>query len=386
MERLSSGAEKLLRDIFEHRNEKGSCDLTYWKKRFDDLESNFSLEVQIHSQFSTLHNEKMIDVQWANNVPYMLFILDRGFEYYERFLQKGGEQMSDVKVFVSYNQKTGSDFTDALEQKLEGKAIVVRDKSGIESWGSISDFMNSIREQDFAVAVITDEYLKSQPCMFEIATMMRERNWQNRIIPAVIDISIYKRKLEYVDYWSKQKMDLEEKLKTMNGLEAISAFGQDINQIKIICAEISDFLTFVLDRKNPPIYTVLDEIERRVLAASGRQHISMEHQEKTEVYHITPVLSRFAQELLVKAAKAEKRIMFMQDMSGYYIGLDGEGGDRTSRDRTVALWKDAITKLKELMLIEQSDTKGQIYQLTNKGYEIAKEIEVELMLDRDPKK
>lgn len=99
------------------------------------------------------------------------------------------------------------------------------------------------------------------------------------------------------------------------------------------------------------------------------------------MYHVREALSHFAQELLVKAAKAEKRIMFMQDMSVFYIGLDGEEGDRTSSDRTAALWKDAIEKLKELKLIEQSDTKGQIYQLTNKGYEIAKKIEIELMLD-----
>ena len=381
MERLSSGAERLLRDIFEHRNEKGACDLSYWEKRFDDLESNFDLEVQVRSQFGTLHDEKMIDIRWASNVPYVLFILDRGFEYYERFLQGGDEQVSDVKVFVSYNQKTGSEFADALEQKLEGKATVVRDKSGIGSWGSITDFMHSIREQDFAVAVITDAYLKSQPCMFEVATMMRERNWRERVMPAVLETSIYGRKSEYVDYWSKQKTELEEKLKTLNGLEAIAAFGQDIDQIKKICAEISDFLAFVLDRKNPPIYIVLDEIEKRVLTASGRQRIPKELQEKTEVYHIREALSHFAQELLIKAAKAERRIIFMQDMSGFYIGLDGEEGDRTSSDRMAALWKDAIEKLKELKLIEQSDTNGQIYQLTNKGYEIAKKIEIELMLD-----
>lgn len=381
MERLSSGAEQLLRDIFDHRNERGACDLTYWEKRFEELEANFDLEVQVRSQFGTLHDENMINVRWASNVPYALFILDRGFEYYERFLQGGDGPMSDVRVFVSYNQKTGSDFAEALEKKLEGKATIIRDKSGIETWGSISEFMKTIRDQDFAVAAITDAYLQSQACMYEVAMMMREKDWQSRIIPAVLDTSIYGRKLEFVNYWSKQKTELEEKLKSANSLEAMAVFYQDIEQISKIFAEISGFLSFILDRKNPPIYTVLDEIERRVLTAFGRQRIPKELQEKTEVYHAREALSHFAQELLVKAAKAEKRIMFMQDMSGFYIGLDGEEGDRTSSDRTAVLWKDAIEKLKELKLIEQSDTKGQIHQLTNKGYEIAKKIEIELMLD-----
>ena len=381
MERLSSGAEQLLRDIFDHRNEKGACDLTYWDKRFEELEANFDLEVQVRSQFGTLHDENMINVRWASNVPCALHILDRGFEYRERFLQGGDEKLSDVRVFVSYNQKTASGFADALEQKLKGKATVIRDKSGIKPWDSISDFMKSIREQDFAVAVITDAYLKSQACMYEVALMMRERDWQSRIIPAVLETDIYGRKLEYAEYWTKCKSELEERAKTINGLASVQALAKDVDQITKISSEISDFLAFVFDSNNPPIYIVLDEIEKRVLVSSGRQRIPKELHEKTEIYRVRENLSHFGQDLLVRAAKSEKRIMCMQDMSGYYIGLDGEEGERSSSDRKVALWKDAITKLEELKLIEQTDTKGQIFQVTNKGYEMASKIEVQLLLD-----
>lgn len=378
MERLSSGAEQLLRDIFEHRNEKGACDLTYWEKRFGDLESNLDLEILVRSQFGTLHDERMIDVKWASNVPYMLFILDRGFEYYERFLQGGNESVSDIKVFISYNQKTGSGFAEALEKKLAGKAEIIRDKSGIHSWGSISDFMGSIRNQDFAVVVITDGYLKSQACMYEAATMMREINWKDRIIPVVLDTTIFGRKSDFISHWSNRKIELEENMKSLS-FEEMDSFGKDVEQIKRICAEINDFLVFVLDSNNPPMYTVLDEIEKRVLTSSGRQRIPKELQEKEEVCRVRANLSHFAQGLLVKAAKAEKRIIFIQDLSGFYIQLEGEEADHTSSDRTAALWKDAIAKLRELKLIDQSDTKGQIYQLTNKGYEIAEKIEIELI-------
>lgn len=271
MEKISSGAEQLLLDIITHRSANGACDLDYWEKRFEKLESDFNLEVQVRSQFGTLERKEMINVQWGDDVPTELYILDRGFEYYEKFIQKGQQQMFDVKVFVSYNQKTGSEFADAIEKKLEGKATVIRDKSGITPWGSITKFMNSIREQDFAVAVITDAYLKSQPCMFEIATMMREHDWQKRIIPAVLETDIYGRKLEYAEYWSKLKVELEEKAKNVSGLASVQALAHDADQISKICSEISSFLTFVLDRNNPPIYTVLDEIEKRVLTSAGNQ-------------------------------------------------------------------------------------------------------------------
>ena len=381
MERLSSGAEQLLCDIIEHRNKKGKCDLEYWAKRFEDLEANFALETQVRSQFGTLSDEGMIFLMWADGIPYALALLDGGFAYYERFLQGGQGQVSDVKVFASYNQKTGSDFVEALVRKLEGKATVIRDKTHIDPWGSISGFMKSIREQDFAVAVITDEYLKSQPCMYEAAMMMRENDWQRRIIPAVLDTSIYSRKDEYIRHWTGKKQDLENKAKAANDLSAVQSLAKDADQISKICTEISDFLEFVLDSKNPPIFTVLDEIEIRVNISSKAQKIPKEVLEKAEMHRVREALSRYAQELLVKAAKAEKQILFTQSMSGYQLGLDGEEGEFSANDRVIAIWKEAISQLQGIKYIEQVDAKGEVYRLTAKGYEWADKLEVQLILD-----
>ena len=139
MERLSSGAEQRLKDIFEHRLENGTCDLDYWSKRFKALESDFSLEMQVRSQFGTLREERMINVQWADNVPYILFILDHGFAYYERFLKGSVNLTSDVKIFASYNQESGSQFVDALEKKLD--TLLSADKRTELEIDSIADLL-----------------------------------------------------------------------------------------------------------------------------------------------------------------------------------------------------------------------------------------------------
>ena len=376
MERLSSGAEHLLKEIIEHRSENGACDLDYWRIRFETLESNISLEVQVRSQFGTLHRKGMIDVQWASSIPYALFVLDPGFAYYENYMKGCAEQMGDVKVFVSYNQQSGSQFVDALEQKLEGKATLLRDKTRIETWGSISEFMYSIRDQDFAVAVITDAYLRSQACMFEIATMMREKDWQKRIIPAVLDTAIYKREIDYVAYWEEKKLQLEERSKSITGLSAIQALAKDAEEVSKISSEIPAFLTFILDSNNPPIYLVLDEIEKRVLSPVGKSTILRDSEHEPDLLQIRDVLPDIAQKLLVRASKAQKQIIFMQDLSGYFLGLDGEDGECLGNDRTVALWQDAISKLLALKLIGQADTQGQMFRLTRKGYEIADKLEL----------
>ena len=385
MERLSSGAEQLLREILDHRLENGSCDLKYWEQRFVLLEPDYAQEELVRSQFATLEDGRMIAVLWGDNIPCELVVLDAGMAYYEKYiLQKHqGQGMHDVKVFVSYNQNSGSDFADALEKKLEGKALVIRDKNNIPAWGSISAFMKSIRDQDFAVAVVTDEYLKSQACMYEITTMIREKDWENRIIPAVLESSIYSKKLEYIQYWNAKKIEIEERVKAQNDLTTIQALNQDAERVSRINAEINTFLTFVLDRLNPPIYTVLDEIEKRVLSSPYADCIPQRLKEETEYTQIRESLSKMAKDLLLKAKKAQKKIVFGSDLSGYYIGLDGEKQEFASHteDRKVAEWKEAINKLIELQLIAQVDTKGQIYQLTSKGYNTADKIEIDLILE-----
>ena len=284
-------------------------------------------------------------------------------------------------MFVSYNQKSGSGFADALEKKLDGKANVIRDKKKIPAWGSISAFMESIRDQDFAVAVVTDEYLKSQACMYEIATMIRESDWKGRVIPAVLDSGIYGKKLEYVEYWSSKKKELEGK--SSNDLLMIQALNKDAEQISRITAEINTFLDFIIDGLNPPIYTVLDEIEKRVLSSPQVDSIPQNLKEQTELIRIRESMSKIAEGLLVKAKRAQKKIIFGADLSGYYLGLDGEEQEYASHseDRKIAEWKEAINQLVGLQLIAQVDTKGQIYQLTSKGYRIADKLEIEFLLE-----
>lgn len=385
MERLSSGAEQLFQEIMDHRHEDGSCDLYYWEQKFVLLELEFAQDELVRSQFATLEDRKMIAVLWGDNIPCELVVLDAGMAYYEKYMLKKHQiqRMHDIKVFVSYNQNSGSDFADALEKKLEGKALVIRDKKNIPVWGSISAFMKSIRDQDFAVAVVTDEYLKSQACMYEITTMIREKDWGNRIIPAVLESSIYGRKLEYVQYWNAKKIEIEERAKAQNDLTTIQALNQDAERVSRINAEINTFLTFVLDRLNPPIYTVLDEIEKRVLLSPYTDGIPQRLKEETEYTRARESLSKLAEDLLLRAKKAQKKIVFGSDLSGYYIGLVGEKQEFASHteDRKVAEWKEAINKLIELQLIAQVDTKGQIYQLTSKGYKTADKIEIDLILE-----
>lgn len=76
-EELSPNAEKLLQEIIEHRLPNGCCDSEHWKNRFENI--SFDEDTRLRSLFKELREQEMISVQWADNYPYYLALLDKGY-------------------------------------------------------------------------------------------------------------------------------------------------------------------------------------------------------------------------------------------------------------------------------------------------------------------
>lgn len=81
MKIVSKRAEDLLREILEHRDEKGNCDTDYWKDRFGSY--SVAEDALVRSLFKELREAEMISVSWADNYPYILLILGNGLSYFE---------------------------------------------------------------------------------------------------------------------------------------------------------------------------------------------------------------------------------------------------------------------------------------------------------------
>lgn len=81
MSKLSKAAEKLLKEIIDHRYDNGNCDVQYWKVKFDEL--SMSEDIIMRSSFKELREANMISVLWGDDYPYQLFLLPKGIEYFE---------------------------------------------------------------------------------------------------------------------------------------------------------------------------------------------------------------------------------------------------------------------------------------------------------------
>ena len=168
-------------------------------------------------------------------------------------------------VFISFNSGS-KDFVDCLEKRLSKEAVILRYEDRVPAWGSFTAFMDTVKEQDFAVLVISDAYLKSYACMYEVMQAMRNTNWKDRVIVALMpDTKPYKdaERIEYIRYWSEQ---YEETCQRIKGLpsKAVESITDKCNRLKSILDSIDGFLAFVADSNCPPIYSVIEEICERV--------------------------------------------------------------------------------------------------------------------------
>jgi len=181
-----------------------------------------------------------------------------------------------TSVFLSYSWKDKK-VADQIDSDLTQLQIdVVRDVRDVRYKDSISDFMGRIRTTDFAILLISDSYLKSQFCMTEVLHLLREREFEKKILPVTTgDPHIYdpKGRLGYTAYWKAKKDELENELANHGAASVISAIG-DLKVVGSIHADINEFIGYVSGVKHLTFEELKKEGYRTLLEAVGFSDIT----------------------------------------------------------------------------------------------------------------
>ena len=179
------------------------------------------------------------------------------------------DSMSTYKkptVFISYNWGSES-IADELENKLESYAEVKRDKKSLKPWGDLHNFMSSIRDQDFVVLIISDKYLKSEACLFEVMELMKEKQWNERVMYVVTedahDIYDTQKHFEYITYWENREQQLSEEIQKHNPV-AVTSEAKDLKKIHLIAINIGTFMDKVKRTNNPEKDKAIEAVINRV--------------------------------------------------------------------------------------------------------------------------
>ena len=176
---------------------------------------------------------------------------------------------SNKTIFLSYCQKD-KDIADRLDDKIgklvEGKAILSRDIRDVEYHESFKKLMQSIEKHDYVISIISDNYLKSRNCMYEMLEVVKDSNFCQRLLFIVLtdeDSQYYKTmplhigadvytisgQAKYTKYWSQIDKDLDKEIEEIgNSIYAINQIKEK-KIIQKILLDLPDFLEFVRDNK-----------------------------------------------------------------------------------------------------------------------------------------
>lgn len=174
--------------------------------------------------------------------------------------------MLNTNLFLSYSWKD-SNLADEIDSKLSLMGFnVKRDIRDIGPWTSIKKFMEQIREQDYAILIISSSYLKSPNCMYEVIELLKDSSHSKKILSIVSpDLDIYNpiTRAKYIKYWEDETKKLEEAIKPLK-IENVSELSLELRKYKSIENTIASFLNIVSDKNNPQIIDAIDKIKEHL--------------------------------------------------------------------------------------------------------------------------
>lgn len=160
-------------------------------------------------------------------------------------------------VFISYawgeETQEREAIVNQLDQSLQKRGLkIIRDKRDLGYKGMIRQFMERIGEGTCVIVVLSDKYLRSKNCMYELVEIASNKDFVNRVFPIVLsDAKIYDAidRINYKKYWKQKKDQLNQEILSLGDLSNITGISEELDDYDRFGDEF-DKLTTTLKNMN----------------------------------------------------------------------------------------------------------------------------------------
>ena len=197
-------------------------------------------------------------------------------------------------VFISYAWGGESErIVNELDADLQAKGIlVVRDKRDLGFKGMIRDFMRQLGEGHAVIVVISDKYLKSPNCMFELVEIARNKDLYDRVFPIVLgDADIYDpvNRIKYIKHWEDKIKELDTAMKSVSGTN-LQGMREELDSYDDIRDNISNLTSFLKDinaltpeiQESSNFASLIGSLEKRLATAEPAAPVPVTVQDRVE--------------------------------------------------------------------------------------------------------
>lgn len=197
-------------------------------------------------------------------------------------------------VFISYAWGgEREEVVNQVDQALQKRGLrIIRDKRELGYKGSINAFMERIGLGDCVILVISDKYLRSPNCMYELVEIAENKDFQDRVFPIVLqDADIYNpvRRIHYIKHWEEKRAELAEAIKTLDpanlqGIrEEMDLYDRIRDNVSGLTSILKDMNTLTPDMHNESgfeeLYTAIEKRLRegpaKPAVTSGKESTSV---------------------------------------------------------------------------------------------------------------
>lgn len=163
-----------------------------------------------------------------------------------RFLSIKNQKVELPDVYISYSWSDENTINE-IDNTLQNNGILIKkDKRDAKYRADIKNFMDKIGLGSHVILVVSDKYLKSRNCMYEIMELLKNNDYKNKIYPIVLE-SAYKiydavATVEYYEFWDNKINELNQTIKTIQTAKNIKRVYEEINHCENIRNSIDDFI------------------------------------------------------------------------------------------------------------------------------------------------
>ena len=155
------------------------------------------------------------------------------------------------EVFISY--KWGGDseaIVDKIQRTMEDRGVLVtRDKSEVRYRDSIQQFMRRIGAGKCIIVILSQAYLQSKNCMFELTEIASRPEFASRVYPIVMhDAAIFDpiSRLGYIKYWEDQQAALDQAMRGV-GQQYLQGIREELDLYATIRSTIARIIDVLAD-------------------------------------------------------------------------------------------------------------------------------------------
>jgi tetratricopeptide (TPR) repeat protein len=269
-------------------------------------------------------------------------------------------------IFISYSWQT-MDVANKIFNDFQIIGIpIIKDNQEISYTDSIPNFMKRIRSCNYALLLISDNYLKSKNCLFEILELQKDENHWDKILPIVWkETKIYSAidRLTYIKYWEQKTKELESAIENVDPMYCGEIY-KEIKLFKDIAYNIDSFLKKISECLH---FTPEDIIEKNYEPIMRKLGVDYEPIALTELLKIILIKNLEHKEI------ALDEYIKIYPESGYYYSVKGATSKELNNfEKAIYYYEKGLEK--DPYNFEILNNLGQIIEFRLKDYKRAKSL------------